>query len=186
MPIMHSCSEPRQFNRILVLAIVTLLFAFLFFGTIGYITYGSNMDKQVITEMLPAGSIVVILVKLAYTFNVIVSYVLFINPVNVILENCLFNRTMPKSTKRHWLKNLSRFLVCASAAVFAFALAEQLDVFIASIGAVFCSPLALTIPAALHWKVMARTGCERLVDLLLIVVSLGTLIFCVTQTLLPQ
>jgi len=45
MPIMHSCSEPKKFNQILILAICTLLAAFLFFGTFGYITYGSNMNE---------------------------------------------------------------------------------------------------------------------------------------------
>jgi hypothetical protein len=74
--------------------------------------------------MLPPGSTIVIIIKLAYVVNLIFSYALFINPVNTIIENCLFNRTMPKSTKRHWLKNLSRFVVCLAAAICAFGLAD--------------------------------------------------------------
>ena len=58
----------------------------LFFGLIGSIAFGSNFDKQLITEMLPADSIVVTIIKLCMIINVICSYGIYIFPCNTIIE----------------------------------------------------------------------------------------------------
>ena len=53
MPIMQTCAEPQKFDKILIYAILTLSLIFIGFGNLCYFTYGSDMDKPLITEMLP-------------------------------------------------------------------------------------------------------------------------------------
>jgi len=157
------------------------------FGTICYLTYGANMDEQVITEMLPAGNAVVILLKLTFAVCVICTFPITINPCNIIIENCissLIDRPSYSRAVRHYLKNLSRFLVCLALVILAVMLAEKLDKFLSLLGALLCAPLALTMPALLHLRLLAKTQKERFIDFALIAISLSALVFCVTQTLL--
>ena len=81
------------------------------------------------------------------------------------------------------MRNLLRFFVVATAVAAALVLANKLDKFLGLLGALLCAPLALFFPAALHWKVLAKTNFERGVDFLIIVISLGILIFCVGITI---
>jgi solute carrier family 36 (proton-coupled amino acid transporter) len=105
-----------------------------------------------------------------------------INPTNTILENWFF--PAKASTGRRWARNLSRFLVVVSASILAVFLAEILDKFFGLIGALLCAPLAFMFPAMLHLRLIAKTKSEQMVDWLIIILSIGALIFCVSQSIL--
>jgi len=188
MPVAEACATPKKFNGIMIAAIATITVELIFFGTLGYLTYGSDMDQQIITEMLPAGNFVVIFLKLAFCLCIFLAFPLHVTPLNSIVEgnlisSCL-NRPNWSEQARTWARNASRFLICLVIVSFAVLLADKLDKFLSLLGALFCSPLALTIPAVLHLKLIATTRSEKIKDLTLIAISLGILIFCVTETFL--
>ena len=64
------------------------------------------------------------------------------------------------------------------AVLMALLIAEKIDKFLGLIGALLCAPLALTIPALVHLRLLAKTSTEKMVDIAFIVGSLGVLTFC--------
>ena len=77
---------------------------------------------------------------------------------------------------KYSLQNLIRLLVCVAATFCAIAIGKKLDKGIGLMGALLCAPLAITMPALLHLKVVAVTNKEKIEDILIIAISLGVLI----------
>ena len=175
MPIMQSCAEPKKFNTVLLAAMWTLLGVYLFFGLFCYVTFGADV-KPIITEMLPPTSPVTISIKILFCFNLIFSYPICISPTNLVLEGFIFG-SMRQSKLRKWLKNFSRFCVCLSAAYLAIELSSKMDKFLGLLGALCCAPLALALPAILHFKLLAQTNTDRIIDVVLVIVSAAILVF---------
>jgi len=84
MPIMQSCEDPHTFKTSLNWAIFILTVIYIIFGSIGYLTWGQGRIESYSTEMLPADNTAVILMKLLFSINIILSYPLAILPTNEI------------------------------------------------------------------------------------------------------
>jgi len=162
---------------------MTLTVFYLIFGELGYLTYGSNFNEPIITEMLPSTNLLVIIMKVGFCINLVCSHPIVIYPTNQIIEGWVFRCMKRKSSARTWLKNFSRFLVCVSAAYIAVQLADKIDKFLGLLGALLCAPLALTMPALIHLKLLAKTRLQIIIDIILVVISLITLTFCSWQSL---
>jgi len=131
--------------------------------------------------MLPVGY-TTSLVKVLFCVNLICSYSIIIHPTNAIIEGALFANVRSKGARK-WSKNISRAIVCGGAALVALSLGENLENFLGLMGALLCSPLALTIPAALHLKVLAETPLVKLLDILLLAISFGLFVFCTQKSI---
>ena len=131
--------------------------------------------------MLPEDNIAVIIMKFLFCFNLIFSYSITIQPANVILGNWFCSRA-GKGHCKHWLKNLQRALLVVLSVVLALSVADKIDKFLGLVGAVLCAPLAMTIPSLVHLSLLAKTTRDKIVDLTLIMGSLGILSFCTIQS----
>ena len=76
-----------------------------------------------------------------------------------------------------------RIIILLVASYCAITLHKQLAVFIAILGALLCAPLAITMPIALHLKHKAETTREKVVDAVLIVISVLCLILSTYQSI---
>lgn len=126
------------------------------------------------------------MVKIIIILMVVVmicGYPLFIYPANRILEKLTVNKLVGPGNLRNTLQNLSRFLVCLVAAYLGIQLTDVIDKVVALVGAVICAPLAMLLPTICHFKLIAKTKCEKLSDILIIFASVVTLVFCVVTTL---
>jgi len=86
------------------------------------------------------------------------SYPLTINPTNTIVDFYTTEKCITKpSTARTWSKNISRVLVCLTAAYLGIELQEVLDKVIGFLGALICAPLAMIMPAFCHFMLVAKT-----------------------------
>ena len=72
---------------------------------------------------------------------------------------------------------ISRSLVCISAAILGIVLAKDMDKFLGFFGALLGSPMAMTFPALIHYKTVAVSRWEKLIDILIIILSAFTLVF---------
>ena len=161
--------------KCLICAIATLSVIYLIFGALTYFTFGSNLDEPFITEMLPADNLWIEIIKVLFCFNLVFSYPITINPTNTILEGYIFGGDPRRASRNEtWLRRFSRFLVCLSATLFGILLASQMDKFLGLLGALLGSPLALTMPALIHLKLVAETRLIKLFDWLLILISIFT------------
>jgi proton-coupled amino acid transporter len=155
MPIMQSCAEPDKFIRLLVMAIFSLTVLYIWFGYVCYFAFGASTDP-IVTEMLPSTSPFTLAIKVVFCLNLVFGYSICINPTNTIIESWMFGG-MKATTTRKWFKNISRTFVCFLSIILAVQLGESINKFLGLLGAMLCSPLALTIPACLHLKVLAKT-----------------------------
>jgi len=156
MPIMQASAEPEKFKMCLLGAISTLSVIFITFGLLTYITFGSDLDEPFITEMLPSDNLGVELIKVLFCFNLVFSYPITINPANSILESYVFGGDPRRESGiRVWARRFSRFIVCLAATCAGIALASEMDKFLGLLGALLGSPLAMTLPAAVHLKLVA-------------------------------
>ena len=131
--------------------------------------------------MMPADNPVIMIVKILFCINLACSYPLCIYPVNLILESYVFKGFTQKTAARKWLKNLSRGLVVASAAVLAVVFSSKLDKFLSLLGALLCAPLVFTIPTLCHYKLIAKTRREKIEDMIIVSISFVILVFCTIQ-----
>ena len=185
MPITHASESPEKVTSCLIAAIITLTSVFIGFSNLCYLAWGADLTRPIVTEMLPSDSKFVIATKLLFCGNLLCTYAIVINPTNKILEKAVFRckRLKKKSNTRHWLKNFQRFLVVFVGVYFAVELAHKVDKFLGLIGALLCAPLALTLPALLHLKLIAKTKRAKLFDLFILVISVVVLVFSTYQSL---
>ena len=94
MPVLAKAKEPEKFNRTLVYAIATLSLLFVAFGEVTVLAFGESLDEPFITQMLPAHSIGVSLIKVLFTLNLVASYPITINPTNTIIESYIFGNSV--------------------------------------------------------------------------------------------
>ena len=114
----------------------------------------------------------------------IFTYPLVIYPTNQILEKLAIDKLFkPNSSIGYWLKNCSRLAVCFLSTYSAIELSKSLDKFIGLLGAVLCAPLALIIPTICHFKLVAQTRTEKIIDIVIVAFSFIIMVFCVVQTL---
>ena len=180
---MATTSEPERFKEVLTYAILTLTAVFVSFGIYGYYAWGSNLDEAIVTQMLPDDNIDVILIKFAYSINLICSFPIVIYPANQIIEGW-FCGCFKDSKGLYWLQNFSRLLVVVTLIIFAVFLADKLDKFLGLIGSLACAPLALTFPALIHLMHMAKTRMDKTLDVILLVISICIFFFCSVQSLM--
>lgn len=138
------------------------------------------MKQQMITQWLPQTDTLVKVLIFGYVFVLLFTYPLTIYPTNEVIERLLVEKMLPKSsTCRKWTKNLSRVMVCFTAAYLGIEMREQLDILIGVLGALFCAPLAMIIPTMCHLILIAKEPSEKLVDIAIIGVSGVIMVFCV-------
>ena len=179
MPIMHASESPEKLEKTLIAAIVTLTVFYVGFSELCYMAWGSGLNRPIVTEMLPADSGLVVVTKMLYCINLLCTYAICINPTNKILEKAVFRckRLKKKSKTRFWLKNLQRFAVVVLGVFLAVTLAHKMDKFLGLMGALLCAPLALTMPALLHLKLLAQSKREKLFDISILFISFVVLVF---------
>ena len=60
---------------------------------------------------------------------------------------------------------------------------DNLDKFLSLLGAVACTPIAFTLPTMFHYKLVAKTKAQKVIDLIIIVLSIMIMLFCGIFTL---
>ena len=140
-------------------------------------------DKPLITEYLPKDRYVCQLIILIFNVNLLITYVLFIYPVNKVLDRW-FLSGMEAGPKKRALKNLSRALLLLFTIVVALCVWSRVNTFLAITGAFSCAPILLVLPALFHLRVCAETGRQKLIDIGLACFGLIVMVFCTSFAIL--
>ena len=101
-------------------------------------------------------------------------------PANIVIESYL-TPGWPKSRKRQLVKNISRTIVVAASCLLAIAVYEKLEKLLAIVGAMTCCPMAFTVPSLCHYKLIAKTQNEKVIDLSIAAFSIGATLFCTEE-----
>lgn len=120
-----------------------------------------------------------------------------IKPTNEIIESYLFPTsnsavlTVPGSgqSRRSLTKcqtygtRISRCLVVIAAAISGIILAKDMDRFLGLMGALLGSPMAMTFPALIHYRLIATTRWEKVIDIFIIFLSGICIVFSTAMSL---
>lgn len=146
------------------------------FGQYCVIAWGDALSTPLITDQLDHNTITYI-VKVLFCFNLVFSFPLMLYPSNIIVENYLY-KGWPKSKKRQMYKNLDRVVMVFLVIGMTILLKDKLDKFLAILGALACTPIAFSLPAAFHYKACAETKKDKYIDLAILVFAIIVQAYC--------
>ncbi|KAJ1666253.1 hypothetical protein IW140_003245 [Coemansia sp. RSA 1813] len=175
IPVIDSMKHQDQFAKVLTVALAICIVVFVGIGALSYMAFGESVETVILIN-LPKGP-PTILVQLFYSLAIMMSVPLQLFPAVRILESGIFPHSGKGNPRIKWRKNVFRTLltfVVASIAIFG---AEQLDNFIAIIGAFSCTPLSFIFPTALHYQISAGHRWTRIKDVVLGIIGTIILIY---------
>jgi proton-coupled amino acid transporter len=183
LPIQSSMAQPEKFPVLLytVMAIITAVLTSI--GTLSYATFGDGTMTEVISNF-PQDSHLVNAVQLLYSIAVLAGTPVQLFPAVRILEGRIFGHLSGKrDTATKWKKNALRTAVVALCALISVLGAADLDRFVALIGSFACVPLVYIYPAFLHYKGMAASRWEVVLDLSMMGLGLVAMVYTTLITL---
>ena len=157
LPVQDVTKNPETYFRIVASVIGFVGFLYIGFGLYCTLIWQTTI-KEIITSQLegvaPKGQQYTIIIL--FCFNLLFSYPLVLYPAHLIVENTLYH-DWPKTKKRQWTKNFTRFLLVTFTVIVTMLVGENIGKFLGILGAVTCTPIAFTFPAMFHLKVIAKT-----------------------------
>ncbi|THU81388.1 hypothetical protein K435DRAFT_972367 [Dendrothele bispora CBS 962.96] len=182
IPITDSMREPRKFPKVLTGVMAFLLLLFGGSGVLAYLTFGSEINTNVLVNLNPSSKMVQA-VQFLYSMAILLSVPLQLFPAVRIMENGLFTRSGKADMRVKWTKNFFRFAIVIVTGLIAVAGAKDLDKFVALVGCFACVPLCYVYPAMLHYKACARTKKQKAGDIAMIVFGLIVAAYTTVQTI---
>ncbi|KAJ1842459.1 hypothetical protein LPJ70_003807, partial [Coemansia sp. RSA 2708] len=176
IPIVESMERKDKFNTVLTASLVICAGLFVFIGALSYLAFGNKVETVILLN-LPNGSVWTLGVQFLYSLAIIMSVPLQLFPAIRIIESGMFSRSGKGNPVVKWQKNLFRSLLVTFIIMVAIFGAEELDNFIAIVGAGACLPLSFLYPVMLHYKALADTWWVRAKDLVLSAVALVGLVY---------
>lgn len=152
-PLSESMKEPRKLGRILTWCISFVLTLFVTVGIFGYLAFRKDVETNVILN-LPDNSVSKI-IRVAYSFAIILSFPVLLHPCTTIIEGAIFKRYNRRrdTLKIKQLKNLFRIAEVSVLALLSYLGSSHLENVVSLIGCFACIPIAFIYPAALHAKI---------------------------------
>ena len=81
-------------------------------------------------------------------------------------------------------KNITRTLIVIASCVLALLIYDKLDKFLSITGALICTPIAFTLPAAFHYKQCATTTSQKVIDGAIVISTTIIAIYCTTVAII--
>ncbi|KAE9366450.1 amino acid transporter [Stipitochalara longipes BDJ] len=183
LPIQSSMKEPHKFERLLFTVVIIITIVFLSVGVLSYATFGDKTTVEIISN-LPQDSKLVNAVQFLYSLAVLVGDPVQLFPAMRIIEGALFGRRSGKrDPKTKWKKNAFRAAIVCLCGVISALGAADLDKFVALIGSFACVPLVYIYPPYLHWKGVAEGKWMKLMDIALMCLGLGAMVYTTAVTI---
>ncbi len=89
LPLLDVAEKPELFSKTLFQVLATVFVLYTSFGVYNYVVYGSELVDPLITANLGQGFIVNC-IRLAYCFNLVLTFPLTVYPANIIIESYVF------------------------------------------------------------------------------------------------
>ncbi|KAJ2757594.1 hypothetical protein H4S06_003108 [Coemansia sp. BCRC 34490] len=175
IPVIDSMKHQDQFAKVLTAALAICLVVFVGIGALSYLAFGDSVETVILLNLPRTPP--TFLVQLFYSLAIMLSVPLQLFPAARILEAGIFPLSGKGNPRVKWRKNLFRALLTLVVAAIAIFGAEQLDNFIAIIGAFSCTPLSFIFPAALHYRISAGRRWTQIKDLALAALGCVILVY---------
>ncbi|KAG7694902.1 hypothetical protein KL930_001225 [Ogataea haglerorum] len=171
IPVQESMKHPEQYPKVLGAVIIVCSILFIGVGSLGYMTYGDQVNTVVILN-LPQSSIAVRSIQLFYAIAILLSAPLQLLPAIRIIESRLYKRRSGKTdSATKWSKNMFRTCMVVGTSLIAYLGSSNLDQFVSFVGSFACIPLVYMYPPMLHYKICAHTRLMKIIDMSLVVLG---------------
>lgn len=181
LPVGEVTAKPESYRYVVIGVIFASAAICLLFGNYCCLAWGDQLTTPLITDQLMLDTSfpewIAYTVNFLFCFNLLFSFPLIIYPTIMINENYLF-KSWPKNKKRQTFKNINRALVVGFVVVLTILLKDKLDKFLSILGAISCTPIAFGLPALFHFKLVAKTTCEKTLDILLLILTPIIMVYC--------
>ena len=157
LPVMEASDSKENFTYLLAGALATLCAIHITFSELSYYTYGDDLNEPILIFKLPESNPWVVIVKILFITQILISYPLQIFITNNILESFIFAK-MQYSELRKWLKNLSRTIVVTAAVFIGYLCYKHLHKVLGFTGIVLGAYIVLITPSLIHNKLVAKTS----------------------------
>jgi hypothetical protein len=171
LPVMEASDAKDNFNTLLVSALATLCTIHIIFSEFSYYVYGNDLNEPIIIMKLPPNNGVVVVAKIIFCVNILVSYPLVIYVTNNVIESILFSK-MDHSELRKWLKNLSRTIIVFLSTFIGFTFYYSLHKILGFTAVVLGAWVVLITPSAIHNKLIAKNNMEKCFNWIIIVYAI--------------
>eukprot|EP00928_Gymnodinium_smaydae_P055157 TRINITY_DN38753_c0_g1_i1.p1 TRINITY_DN38753_c0_g1~~TRINITY_DN38753_c0_g1_i1.p1 ORF type:complete len:503 (+),score=36.56 TRINITY_DN38753_c0_g1_i1:107-1615(+) len=172
LPIYEAHLDKDRFEHNLILVLGSLTVVFISFGSVWYCMYGDNV-ADIASLNLEPGSFGALVVPPLYAIACLFTTPVLFFPIAQELEPRLFPlEDWRNAFSRKWVKNAFRASLMLGSAAVAAVGGKRLQNFLALIGGLCCGPLAIILPALIHWRICEPGTFGKIMDAALAV--LGT------------
>lgn len=178
MPIMSATRDRESFPMLICMTFMFLCVLHICFAELCYYTFGNTLTQAIIMEHMPASNPIIQVVKILFMINLVFSYPLTIFITNLIVESFTFKNFTTNSPRRKFLKNAQRSFILLLGIICAIYLKDSLDKMLALSGTVLGTNVVMSIPVICHLRLMARTTTEKVIDFVILFISLTIMILC--------
>lgn len=186
IPIHASMRHPEKFEPLLAVVMLLITCIFTSIGALCYATFGERTQIEVINNF-PQTSRLVNAVQFIYALAVLIGNPVQLFPAMRILEGRLFgHRSGKKSLGTKWKKNAFRASLVVLCCAIAIGGSANLDRFVALIGSVACVPLVYVYPPFLHYRAVAETRREKVLDVALMVLGTVGMVYTTAVTVITS
>ncbi|KAJ2850807.1 hypothetical protein IWW36_001622 [Coemansia brasiliensis] len=169
IPVVDSMKHQEMFPHVMSAVMLVCIVIFCGIAALSYMAFGNSVETVILLN-LPDGAPTIV-VQLLYSLAIMLSVPLQLYPAVRIFEDNLFSHSGKGNPVVKWEKNLFRTMLTAVVASIAIFGAEQLDNFIAIIGAFACTPLSFIYPAMMHFKISQGQTWTRIKDVMLAIIG---------------
>ena len=172
LPLRDIVANQENFYKLVCIVVGGICVFYIVFCEFCNLSYGDMSEFVLITDALPVGYVGYSL-KALYTVNLICSYPLQMSPAINLMEGYIFDKKASTSKGRFWAQNLVRSGMVAFTICLALIIYKQISVFIEIIAASTCAPLAFTMPALFHHKLIQKSNWKILIVVLTTALTVG-------------
>ena len=181
IPVYDITDNKELYPKIVTYVVLTCAVLFAVFGFFCVAAFDrDSLSSPLITDALPPDhkpNVIIWAIKILFILNLITSQPLQLTPIHQLIENYIY-AGWPKTKKRQWSKNFTRFLMVCFVCVFTTILDSSINKFLAVNGAISATPVATLLPAVFHLKTSATTRAWVIVDWVIIIVSALIVVLC--------
>lgn len=92
LPVMEASESKDNFNVLVGSALATLCCIHILFSELSYYTYANDLNEPILIQKLPPANAAVIIAKILFCANLLISYPLIIFVTNNVIESIIFAR----------------------------------------------------------------------------------------------